>query len=1280
MRKVVKYISRLLLITIASITFLLVITALFIQTNYFKSRVPAIIEKGATSYLSATLKIEKVDGNFFKGFILTDILILDGQDSVAYIPKLSASYNLYQLLKNRLEITSITIEHPSLFLKQTKESIWNIQKILMLQKSSNTDTTSSSTDTTSSSFSIDIKQFSIKEGLVKIESAQTVFPKRVESIDLNLSLFYSEESKNLKLHKFNLETQEPNLLLKELTATITGNKKGVKLNDLEIETAYNQIYANGSYYLDPKLIGEFILTTEPISFNEFSYYMSGVKIDVNPTLELVANAKNNSLLTSIQLNSQKSGAEPNKKEKNQSIKLEIDLDNFPAIIYDKRDSLIKYKIIGKFFNLNLANWGAAPEMDYQINGSLLAKGMGANPETLVTRIEGNFKNSIIENHKVDLLDFEFDIERGDLRGNGVGRGAFGEISITPAIEGFLKKSPSYSLQLMAKDLNLELITGQESLTSNLNLKGSINGNGFDPKTLNAKANIFIGKSNIAEISIDTALASLTYSLENLLIEKFNLKTKSLTVDASGNYSPNSTSNITLTAHLQNLDEFDSYIPIEGLKTGNIFLNTKALLTEKDTVVNANLVINNIRNNSLQIDSITAVVTSSLDSASIYGTLANTEISTNFNTVINWRDQLKVRLDSWLLNYKQAQWSLKESPAYFTIDSTTYTVENFKLAPNGNDSLGYIWVNGFYSTDSNEGLDLKVANLNIQEITKLTGQEIDATGDINIDLSLKGSASSPLLTGNFSINQPVFNEYTINKFQTDIDYQENCLSLEGIIAPRDSGRIELTAQIPLQLRLDSISYKLNPEDSISGTLFIDKFPLSLFQTLNLAEEINGYIEGSASINGPLNSLNPYGSFRLTNASFKIPQYGIDYNKVLFNTSLQKEKIIIDTFQIHSLKGEVTAQGQVDFISDFYKGKVRNSTIKIAFNQFSPFNHKQFNMQLSGDASISGKKGEVLFGGDITVPKAEINLPYLFNLMGKFNSPTMPKSILMQEIERQKELSDSTTNIVPLKSINISDSATIDYLKNFTGKLNLTIPRNTWVKNNEMRIELSGDLELIKNQEFFELFGTVNVVRGQYEIFGKTFKIDQGTITFQGGEDYLFQLNLDASYIFRNSDKIEQKLAVNLHGTIDNPKVNFTLDGNSIEEGDALSYIFFGSSLNQLSISQQENISGASKTSIAGSAAASLLSSQLTKFLGDKLNVDYIEVKSNGNFSNATVTVGKYITNDIFVSYEKRFGETHQEEIDKYEVKLEYLISKFLFLQLNNSSSDSGFDLIFKIESK
>ncbi|MDD4226744.1 MAG: translocation/assembly module TamB domain-containing protein, partial [Mariniphaga sp.] len=168
--------------------------------------------------------------------------------------------------------------------------------------------------------------------------------------------------------------------------------------------------------------------------------------------------------------------------------------------------------------------------------------------------------------------------------------------------------------------------------------------------------------------------------------------------------------------------------------------------------------------------------------------------------------------------------------------------------------------------------------------------------------------------------------------------------------------------------------------------------------------------------------------------------------------------------------------------------------------------------------------------------------------------------------------------------------------------------------------------------------------------------------------------------RNQQRVKQELSLQVTGTADAPEVQFHLDGNVVSEGDALSYILFGKSMNELTINEQDNMGRAGGGALAGKAAASILSAQITNFLGNKIAVDYLEVKSDQGFDNATVVVGKYITNDLFVSYEQRFGEVQEKDMAKYEVKLEYELFRFLFFELNNSSRESGFDIIFKFDAK
>lgn len=76
---------------------------------------------------------------------------------------------------------------------------------------------------------------------------------------------------------------------------------------------------------------------------------------------------------------------------------------------------------------------------------------------------------------------------------------------------------------------------------------------------------------------------------------------------------------------------------------------------------------------------------------------------------------------------------------------------------------------------------------------------------------------------------------------------------------------------------------------------------------------------------------------------------------------------------------------------------------------------------------------------------------------------------------------------------------------------------------------------------------------------------------------------------------------------------------------------------------------------------------------------IEVTATENWQSAAFVVGKYITNDIFVIYQRGFGEVEGDEITPETITIEYEISdKFLIRLQSGSSTTSGMDVILKFE--
>ncbi len=552
------------------------------------------------------------------------------------------------------------------------------------------------------------------------------------------------------------------------------------------------------------------------------------------------------------------------------------------------------------------------------------------------------------------------------------------------------------------------------------------------------------------------------------------------------------------------------------------------------------------------------------------------------------------------------------------------------------------------------------------------------GTIESEFNLNGTLKQPFLHGKYAIRNAQINEFRFLTVEGSVDFNNNRLSAYGLIIPQDHGKVELNAALPV--RYDSLTYlpEVNPEDSVSIRLVAEKITLAILQAMYPTSKIEGMIEADIAISGLAKSPQPTGKVQLQNASVEMREYGIRYHNIGMAFDVSDSLIKLDQLTMRSRDGTLNGSGRVEFPAGMYHRDISQSDIKLQFRKFQPFNHRHFNLQLDGNLSLSGKPGALVYGGDLIIPRGEIFLPTVMRMFGRLPAGELPKPLLIREMEKLSIAPDTTLFSVDRP---LPDHEGIgNQISPLRGKARIRIPRNTWIKSDDLYLELSGDVELRKQSDIFELFGSVDVIRGQYDLLGKTFIIDEGSVSFRGGEEMLPFLNITASYNFRNRQRASQELVLQVSGTATAPEVKFQLDGNTVSEGDALSYLLFGKSMNELTIDEQNNIAGAGSAGIAGRAAASLLSAQISNFLNDKLAVDYLEVRSDGSFDNATVTVGKYITNDLFVSYEQRFGETHEKDISRHEVKLEYELFRFLFLQLNNSSQESGFDVIYKFDVK
>jgi translocation and assembly module TamB len=328
----------------------------------------------------------------------------------------------------------------------------------------------------------------------------------------------------------------------------------------------------------------------------------------------------------------------------------------------------------------------------------------------------------------------------------------------------------------------------------------------------------------------------------------------------------------------------------------------------------------------------------------------------------------------------------------------------------------------------------------------------------------------------------------------------------------------------------------------------------------------------------------------------------------------------------------------------------------------------------DANAYVKMGENYpeFGGNVNVKHSEFVLPKLLGI-DKENETEDDSPLLLQAIQ------NNDTTISNLEEIieEVEKKRGTEFRENLTGRIKLIIPRNTWLKSDEMNLELRGELDLVKTGPNFELFGDVTVNRGHYLLYGRKLVMQESKIIFQGGVDFDPTLDVVAEYTFRDSKKTKRILALTVNGLLSDPTINFTLDRNALSESEAVSILVFGKTPDEMDTSGQNGLVG----SVGSNMVAQVLTSQLNKTLGSALNLDMVEITATENWQSAAFVVGKYITNDLFMTYQRGFGETEGDEITPETLTLEYELNRIFFLHLQSGNSKtSGLDVILKFEQK
>jgi translocation and assembly module TamB len=1288
-------------IGVGSVVLVLGLLLALTQTSFFRSWLKDLVVSRVNRHLNGQLSIKNIDGNLFTSVQVTDILVTTLHDTVLFVPRLKIDLSPSRLLHMELKVDSITIESPYAKLIQAPDSTWNIARLVR------TDSLTQPTVTKKggkSHFRIVLDDFILRGGSVALVVLDTTLPKAVTQIGMRFTAQYGDSAQQLELKGLSFSLDKPQFRLEQLSlnATRSGNK--ITLGNLVLKTARNQVGGQGTYVAADSAVSSGHLKSRPFDFSELRVFMPALYLSGNPSFEIETQLERDSLTVKLGV-----------LESPQRIDLGLHVANVSKALNVTTHNQVRYYLDVALTNFSLAHWLGDTTLDYQANGTVKLSGIGLTAKDADISVTTDLSDLRALGRPVGRLTGTAHYAAGNLDGQFDALGEFGDLKSTFSVADVFE-SQKFSTDLEASHLDLAPLMHNDSLRSDLNFRALVQGTSLDKEHLTGNAQVNLSASTVANMRIDTAVVRGTFSAKEYRMDTLYAASEFGSINAAGQGTVGGINNLTFRLQLLSLTPARQLLKADSL-AGDGTLSGTASGTLDSLLIIGDLELHKLQYNTFGIETVSGHISALSHNDILKGTaqlsahragtsafrMDSVAISTDFNAKnadvkidgfyqkgIFAHIEGQITLDSVLsvmipaidLGFNERHWRGGSLDSRVTSRGDEYRAENLTLSSPLDSSGGVqtLSLAGLYRMTGDEDVTLKVDRFDLATVTSTFGVPADIGGRLSLDAHLGGTATSPTLSARISIDSGLVNRFSYRALCATINYENEKLTWSSSLFPYQGDSLSVIGFVPLNLSLTKAGDLLFRDRPLNVKVKTTGFPLSIIQASGEPfKQVDGFITADMSITNTINSPEVSGSFGLRNGKVSLPKYGIEYSDLLMNLSVHDATLTLDTLQAKRDQGSLTGSGVLQFEGSLLSGTIKTTQCDFLANSFYVIHHKDYQVQVSGDAHLTGNGLEPKFAGNITVIRSSVFLPAIMEEAAQAQAAankSMP--LLVKAALTPEGLADTVGSPIVRKSppVDTTESA---WYTNLRGQFKVKIPRNTWLRSPDMNLEIGeGDIDLVKNGPDFEIFGPLKILRGQYNLYGKHFTILQGSLLFQGGPEYNPEVSMQAQYIFRSIDREKRTLKLDVSGKAFKPVVQFTLDDNALEERDAIAYIMYGRSMDELT-SGQKSDAGVAQADLAKGAAANLLSNQLSETLGSKLGLDVIDINSQGSLAAATMTVGKYLTNDLFMSYRRSIGQTPGQNAEMGNVTLEYELNKYLFLQLlQGDESTSGFDFIFKFQ--
>ncbi|MEJ5348630.1 MAG: translocation/assembly module TamB domain-containing protein [Desulfosoma sp.] len=233
-----------------------------------------------------------------------------------------------------------------------------------------------------------------------------------------------------------------------------------------------------------------------------------------------------------------------------------------------------------------------------------------------------------------------------------------------------------------------------------------------------------------------------------------------------------------------------------------------------------------------------------------------------------------------------------------------------------------------------------------------------------------------------------------------------------------------------------------------------------------------------------------------------------------------------------------------------------------------------------------------------------------------------------------------------------------------QLQIHLPsKGTWVRGFGLEAEVQGGVTLHKVQNGpLQLLGTLGTSKGEYVFQGVRMKVVEGEVTFRGQTPPDPFLSLTCQ-----KDLRDVSITASLTGQISRPTLVFS-STPEMDQVDIVSMLLYGRPAKDLNPRQTQDLRDRG-VQFAWGGTTPVVKSLLS---GMPLSPDAVDIKGTENGS--VLEIGKYLTPELYVTYQKSLEGDKDDEL-----RAEYRVNRYLSVESQVGREDrAGVDVFFRYD--